>query len=220
MPEFIVDKLKFNGDTYLLQDSQSGYATSIKIDDLYYPTDATGVIDLSGAISGGGLQNLVDGSQSGSIYQIHATPSLDPLPEDSVAFGIGTTSAFIAQTTIGTYNALDTAPSEPVHDGGLGYGNYAFIVGNGTSDSARSNALTVDWEGNIDAHFFNNMTGGLNNPASGSAYKQPWFNWYDEDTGDTYNMGFSYNGTWTFNLSIKRAGSSAWNPIASWRAIT
>ena len=40
-----------------------------------------------------------------------------------------------AQTAIGKYNAQ---------------GNYAFIVGNGTADDARSNALTVDWSGNVE----------------------------------------------------------------------
>lgn len=42
------------------------------------------------------------------------------------------------QTVIGKYNNQDT------HD------TYAFIIGNGTADNARSNALTVDWSGNVD----------------------------------------------------------------------
>ena len=49
-----------------------------------------------------------------------------------------------SQVAIGEYNVLDT--------GGTGTntrGDYAFIIGNGTSSSARSNALTVDWEGNV-----------------------------------------------------------------------
>ena len=50
-----------------------------------------------------------------------------------------------SQTVIGKYNLADT--------GGTGVGtlgNYAFIIGNGTSDSARSNAFTVDWNGNAE----------------------------------------------------------------------
>lgn len=43
------------------------------------------------------------------------------------------------QTAIGKCNVEDTA------------GKYALIVGNGTSDSNRSNALTVDWNGNVEA---------------------------------------------------------------------
>lgn len=42
------------------------------------------------------------------------------------------------QTALGKYNVEDNADT------------YAVIVGNGTSDSARSNALTVDWDGNVE----------------------------------------------------------------------
>ena len=41
------------------------------------------------------------------------------------------------QTSIGKYNVSDDSDT------------YAFIVGNGTADDARSNALTVDWDGKI-----------------------------------------------------------------------
>lgn len=42
------------------------------------------------------------------------------------------------QTALGKYNVEDNADT------------YAVIVGNGTSDSARSNALTVDWDGDVE----------------------------------------------------------------------
>lgn len=48
-----------------------------------------------------------------------------------------------SQTTIGEYNIVDTSGGETIR------GDYAFIIGNGTADNARSNALTVDWEGNV-----------------------------------------------------------------------
>ena len=57
----------------------------------------------------------------------------------SHASGSGTIAAGSSQTAIGKYNGEDTA------------GKYAFIVGNGASTSARSNALTVDWDGNVEA---------------------------------------------------------------------
>ena len=41
------------------------------------------------------------------------------------------------QTALGKYNEEDTNST------------YAIIVGNGTADNARSNALTVDWQGNV-----------------------------------------------------------------------
>lgn len=50
--------------------------------------------------------------------------------------GRGTKAAGTSQHVQGKYNIEDTA------------GKYAHIVGNGTSDSKRSNAHTLDWEGN------------------------------------------------------------------------
>ena len=43
------------------------------------------------------------------------------------------------QTALGKYNIADSADT------------YVVIVGNGTADNARSNALTVDWSGNVEA---------------------------------------------------------------------
>lgn len=49
------------------------------------------------------------------------------------------------QTAMGRFNVEDTND------------DYALIIGNGTSDSARSNALTVDWNGNIAAGTYNGV---------------------------------------------------------------
>lgn len=49
----------------------------------------------------------------------------------------GTIAASSSQTALGRYNISDDGDS------------YALIIGNGTSDSNRSNALTVDWQGNV-----------------------------------------------------------------------
>lgn len=48
-----------------------------------------------------------------------------------------------SQTVLGEYNREDTTGTETTR------GTYAVIVGNGTSDTARSNALTIDWSGNV-----------------------------------------------------------------------
>lgn len=62
----------------------------------------------------------------------------------SHAGGINTIAQRMSQTVIGEYNIADTDGSnEGTH------GKYAFIVGNGTSDTARSNAFTVGWDGNV-----------------------------------------------------------------------
>lgn len=59
---------------------------------------------------------------------------------NTTAFGSGTVAQTASQLVIGKYNILDTVSK----------GNNAFIIGNGTSD-LRSNALTVDWNGNLSA---------------------------------------------------------------------
>lgn len=49
----------------------------------------------------------------------------------------GTVASSQAQTALGRFNVADDVS--------------AVIIGNGTGDSARSNALTVDWDGNVEA---------------------------------------------------------------------
>lgn len=83
-----------------------------------------------------GLSSHAEGSYSeASGDDSHAegrdTKAIGPY---SHAGGLGTIAKNSYQTVIGCYNAD---------------GNYAFSVGNGSSDTERSNALTVDWAGNI-----------------------------------------------------------------------
>ena len=59
----------------------------------------------------------------------------------SHAEGNYTTAQRRSQHTQGEYNILDTEGTESKR------GKYAHIVGNGTSDTARSNAHTIDWNG-------------------------------------------------------------------------
>lgn len=56
----------------------------------------------------------------------------------SHAEGFNTKAASGGQHVEGKYNAIDE------------YGKYAHIVGNGTDESNRSNAYTLDWEGNAE----------------------------------------------------------------------
>ena len=67
-----------------------------------------------------------------------------------------------AQTALGSYNIED------INSGS--YGKYAVIVGNGTTDNDRSNALTVDWEGNVEAS--GDVTDGSGNNLSDITNKQ------------------------------------------------
>lgn len=60
------------------------------------------------------------------------------------AGGFKTIAQRRAQTVIGKCNITDTSG-----DYTDSFGEYAFIIGNGTNENARSNALTVDWLGNL-----------------------------------------------------------------------
>ena len=59
---------------------------------------------------------------------------------NSIAMGYGIKASSNYQTAIGKWNVENNN------------GTYAFIIGNGTADNARSNAMTVDWNGNIIAN--------------------------------------------------------------------
>ena len=59
---------------------------------------------------------------------------------NSIAMGYGIKATSNYQTAIGRWNVENNN------------GTYAFIIGNGTADNARSNAMTVDWNGNIIAN--------------------------------------------------------------------
>ena len=70
-----------------------------------------------------------------------------------------------SQTALGEYNTADTTGAD-----GTVRGSYALIIGNGTADNARSNALTVDWSGNV-------------NISSGAKYKINGTNLSASDVG-------------------------------------
>lgn len=52
-----------------------------------------------------------------------------------------------SQTALGEYNIADTGGTDKTTRG-----DYALIIGNGTSDNARSNALEVTWAGDVKAY--------------------------------------------------------------------
>lgn len=62
----------------------------------------------------------------------------------SHAGGDGTIAQRRTQTAIGKYNVADTVGADKTE-----LGKYAFIIGNGDDDVDRSNAFTVDWNGQI-----------------------------------------------------------------------
>lgn len=104
-----------------------------------------------------------------------------------------TAAASEAQTAIGKYNVEDNADT------------YALIVGNGTSDSARSNAATIDWQGNYLGQAMAGiiqMFAGATPPAGwlvcdGSAVSRDDYAVLYAVIGDTWGAG---DNSTTFNL--------------------
>lgn len=64
----------------------------------------------------------------------------------AVAFGFETLADGGRQFVTGSYNEVDTGEVNQQ----TGQRKYAVIVGNGTADNARSNAATLDWDGNLE----------------------------------------------------------------------
>lgn len=65
--------------------------------------------------------------------------------DGTAAFGYGNSAKGLGQTAIGKYNVIDND------------NEYAFIIGNGDHTMLRSNAHTIDWDGN--AWFAGNVEG-------------------------------------------------------------
>ena len=109
---------------------------------------------------------------------------------------LNTVANKFAQTAIGKYNAYEDPNTT---------NKYAFMIGNGTSDNARSNALTVDWSGNVMAQGMAGqiiMFAGSTAPTGwlicdGSAVSRTTYAKLFAVIGTTYGAG---DGSTTFNL--------------------
>lgn len=98
----------------------------------------------------------------------------------SHASGFCTIAASHYQTVIGHFNMIDTTDT------------FAFIIGNGSSDTARSNALTVDWSGNITAPKLTSP-GALRLGFNGGEF-QPYFTKGDSSSSRVWLMGYTSSG--------------------------
>lgn len=88
--------------------------------------------------------NIAEGAYS------HAENFGKTVGDMSHASGYYTIANKCAQFVLGTFNEIDE--SDSIHpDTVRDYGSYALIIGNGTNNTQRSNALTVDWNGNVKA---------------------------------------------------------------------
>ena len=143
---------------------------------------------------------------------------------NSHAQNYGTTASSSNQTALGKYNISDSANT------------YAVIIGNGTADNARSNALTVDWDGNVVASGsivkdsnFNQAYNVTVSSLAGSTYlgqeidlgaiglKHPIFNGFDisgTSTARIHTLGhyiYKSGGHWYAYIKMRNDNTSAIN---------
>lgn len=117
--------------------------------------------------------------------------------ECSHAGNYETIASGFAQTTLGLYNIEDNTPITNLSNPYVNR-QYALIIGNGTADDARSNALTVDWSGNVDA------AGSIISDAN---YEDAW---HDSTQGYTVS-GVSLAGSTYLGQAIRLEKVSATN---------
>jgi hypothetical protein len=113
----------------------------------------------------------------GPTFQFGTAGGENPMGAFSVAMGEGTSAASENQTALGLYNAEDTG------------GTYAVIIGNGTDDDNRSNALAVRRDGTCDV--------GNVQSVAGDNHAYPLFIWTSsmanpESYGGTYPVSHCF----------------------------
>ena len=96
---------------------------------------------------------------------------------NSHAEGTGTEASNFSSHSAGKYNALMTTGGTPNNTTGT-----AFVVGNGTSSSSRSNAFSVQYDGTVKAK--STIT------ASTTADYAEFFEWLDENTNNEDRVGY------------------------------
>lgn len=117
--------------------------------------------------------------------------------DNSFTSGIATNAASEAQTAIGKYNVEDANDT------------YALIVGNGTADNARSNALAVKWDG---TQVFANGTETWDNANGNTHLLTP-------ELG-TKQAEYSFEGGGLYVRKRTRSSSTAaWGSWSSWTLI-
>ena len=112
--------------------------------------------------------------------------------------GFGTTARTKSQFVIGEFNLLDSKVSAHLR------GDYVFIIGKGTADNARSNAMTVDWSGNV--NIANQLIHGKNHTITAAAEGI-----YAGGSGNTVSGSFAHaegQGTTASNTTAHTEGTS------------
>ena len=127
-----------------------------------------------GCLAGGlGYNGITAGSGNGAIafgVSNSISGSIYASNDGSVALGYGTKSRSNYQVVIGKDNIADSSNV------------YAFIIGNGSSNSSRSNAYTLDWQGN-------GTFAGTVSSSTGADYAE-YFEWKDGNPNNEDRVGY------------------------------
>lgn len=133
-----------------IQNKPANQATNLGAIAIGSSTQATGLYAVSvgnQTIASGGAAfaagNFTEASGTFGVATGYAT---EAEARYSAAFGNSTDATGGASFVIGAFNEPDANAVDSTH--GQESRKYIFIVGNGTDDSNRSNAMTVDWDGN------------------------------------------------------------------------
>lgn len=110
----------------------------------------------------------------------------------------GTIASKSAQTAIGQYNIEDIET------------NHAFIIGNGRTDSERSNALTVDWQGRIECGDYSGVFKSIFN------ILYPVGSYYETSLPTTPTSGHSFDDDNLTDAEIADCGISWFDPRVMW----
>ena len=127
------------GNSTIASGSASGYASHVEGSGTNASGYASHAEGTSTIASGSGSHAEGAGTTASGIYSHAEGAGTTASGIYSHAEGKSTIAAGTHQHVEGRYNVEDNS------------NQYAHIIGNGTSDSNRSNAYTVDWDGNVDA---------------------------------------------------------------------
>ena len=140
-----------NGIVYITEEEKDNYLNTgdgmaVKLDDesLSVYHDSTKLMEVKLNLAGTGTVFGTGTTASGNDAFADGAGTVAS-GDNSHAGGHGTIANRANQTSIGKYNEADIGGDNETE-----LGEYAFIIGNGTSNNNRSNALTVEWDGTLE----------------------------------------------------------------------
>ena len=144
-----LDKIYLPDDVILPEVSSEEEGYTIAVQDGKWAVNRP--VGMSAGIgTGGEIFNSYFGAftNEAGVYGHAEGETTKALGQASHTAGQGTIASGLGQYVFGTYNIEDTSESDVEWAPERGRRKYVHIVGNGTNNSKRSNAHTLDWSGN------------------------------------------------------------------------